>query len=779
MTVAETESVTSIGASVRRVEDERLLTGQGCYADDLHPANATFAYVLRSPHAHALIGRIDTSGARSMPGVLLVLTGKDLADADLAGLPCLWPPPPSAIVGKPFLPAQPLLATGKVRHVGEPVALIVAESLALAKDAVERVAVNYAPLPGVILAEALTDGAPQVWDEAQRNLSFALEFGEARAVDERFAAASHVESIAVHYPRTIANPIEPRAAVAYKESGTGRFTLVSSTQDPFQVRHVVSRILGISAFDIRVRALDVGGSFGLKGQIYPEELLVVWAAMKIGRPVKWTAERSEGLAADMHGRHQIASADIAIDPDGRALALRCNITVDVGAYPGLAAGIAPLTAGLNYPGPYRIPLIHSVIRAVFTNSSPVGPYRGTGKPEATFVIERLMEKAAAAIGIDSAELRRRNLVRSSDMPYRTPRGLNYDCGDFERVLDKGIALSKWHDFPTRFAESERRGLRRGIGLAFHCQRAGMASERMEIRVAEDGSVAVYAGTFSTGQGHETMFAQMLSSWLGVPHEAVRIFHGDTDRVLFGRGSFAQRTTSTGGAALKVAADDVVRKAREISAWMMEASEKDIVFEQGRFKVIGTDREVTLTEVAERSYKPIGLPAEFGVGLDGVGTDPGPSTYPNGCMIAEIELDAETGTVMVDSLFSVDDTGTIINPLTIGGQLHGSIAQGLGEALLESVIYERGTAQLLTGSFMDYAMPRADTMPHISSEASPIPTAVNALGAKGGSEAGNTAAPAAIINAILNALAPWGITELPVPARPEQIWRAIRDARQGK
>jgi carbon-monoxide dehydrogenase large subunit len=543
------------------------------------------------------------------------------------------------------------------------------------------------------------------------------------------------------------------------------------------VRHVVSHILGIPSLDFRVRALDVGGSFGLKGQIYPEEVLVVWAAKKIDRPVKWTAERSEAFAADMHGRHQIARAEIAIEPDGKVLALRCSINVDIGAYPGLAAGIAPLTAGLNYPGPYRIPLIHSAIRAVFTNSSPLGPYRGTGKPEATFVLERLMEKAAAAIRIDSIELRRRNLVRAADMPYRTPRGAIYDCGDFERVLDKGIALSKWHNFPTRVADAERRGLLRGIGLAFHCQRAGMASERMEIRVAEDGSVAVYAGTFSTGQGHETMFAQMVSSWLGVPLKAVRVFHGDTDRVLFGRGSFAQRTTSTGGAALKLAADDVVRKARQISAWMMEASENDIVFEHGRFRVAGTDRVVTLTEAAERSYKPIGLPAEFGVGLDGVGADPGPSTYPNGCMIAEVELDAETGFVAIERLYSVDDTGTIINPLTIGGQLHGSIAQGLGEALLESIVYERGTGQLLTGSFMDYAMPRADAMPQIAAQSSPIPTAVNPLGAKGGSEAGNTAAPVAIINAILNALSKWGITEVPIPARPEQIWRAIREARQ--
>lgn len=767
---------TGIGAPVRRVEDERLLTGRGRYADDLHPRDAAFAYIIRSPHAHATIKRVDANSARGAPGVLMVLTAEDLIREKLGGLPCVWPP--RSTVGPVFIPEQPLLATSKVRHVGDPIALIVGKTLSAAKDAAERIVVDYSTLPAVTLGDALTENSAKVWDEAHGNVSFELAFGDKHAVAEQFALARHVARLAVHYPRANASPIEPRSAVAYRDGGNGRFTLVSTTQDPFQVRHFISRILGIPAFSIKVQARDIGGSFGLKGQVYPEELLVVWAAAKLGLPVKWTGERSESFTSDMHGRHQVAQAEIALDGDGRILALRNTVMVDIGAYPGLAAGVAPLAAAMNYPGPYRIPLIHSSIRAIFTNTSLLGPYRGTGKPEATFVLERLMEKAAVETGIDAIELRRRNLVRRSEMQYRGPNGL-IDCGDFESVLDKGLALAQWQGFATRRAESERRGLRRGIGLAFHCQRAGLASERMEIRVEENGSVAVYAGTFATGQGHETMFAQMVSSWLGVPLEYVNVFHGDTDQVLFGRGSFAQRTMSTGGAALKVAADEVVRKARRISAWMMEAAEDDIVFENGRFRVAGTDRELNFHQVAEKSYMPMGLPAEFGVGLDAVGTDPGPSTYPNGCMIAEVELDPETGFIRVDRLYSVDDTGTVINPLTLEGQLHGSIAQGLGEALLETVVYEPGTGQLLTGSFMDYAMPRADVMPEIVSELAPMPTKLNPLGAKGGSEAGNTAAPAAIINAVLNALSPWGITDIAVPARPEQVWRAIRDAERGR
>ena len=763
-----------LGAPVRRVEDERLLTGQGHYVDDLALPNMAFGHVVRSPHAHARILRIDKTAALSAPGVLAVLTGEDVASEKLAGIACDSFPnlPPGS---RSYCPVQPILAADKVRHVGDRVALIVAETAAEAKDAGEGLIVEYEALRAVTLVDALAPKAPRVWDDASSNVSFQLEYGDGDTVDEQISAADHVTKIFVHYPRASANTMEPRAALAYRDAMDGRYTLRSCAQSPYRVREVVSEILGIPQLDLRVVVMDVGGAFGMKGQIYPEEVLVVWAAGKVGRPVKWTADRSESLASDMHGRHQITEAELALDRDGRVLAFRTSVVIDIGAYLSNAAGVPPRNAGISYPGTYRVPLIHAVVRATFTNSSQLGPYRGSGKPEASFVLERLMEKAAHEMGIDPVDLRRRNLIRPSDMPYKTPGGYVYDSGNFEHILDKTLALADWHGFESRRAACERRGLRRGIGLALHCQRAGTFSERMEIRVAQNGSVALHVGTLSTGQGHETMFAQMVSEWLGVPIDQVRVFQGDTDKILFGRGTFAQRSMSTGGSALKLAADEVLAKGRRLSAWMLEVSEADIAFEDGVFRVAGTDRQASFPDVAAASYMGSGLPQEFGIGLDGVGTHEGPNTYPNGCMICEVEVDPDTGTIRVDRLSAVDDVGVVVNPLTLDGQLHGSIAQGLGETLVEEVVYDRDSGQLLTGSFMDYCMPRADIMPDIVSEVALVPAKTNLLGAKGGSEAGNAGTPAAIINAVIDALSPWGITDIPMPATPERVWRAIRDA----
>jgi carbon-monoxide dehydrogenase large subunit len=418
---------------------------------------------------------------------------------------------------------------------------------------------------------------------------------------------------------------------------------------------------------------------------------------------------------------------------------------------------------------------------MFTNTSQLGPYRGSAKPEATFVLERLVEKAGREIGIGPIDMRRRNLIHLSQMPYKTPAIYTYDGGAFEPVLDKAIALSDWNGFSARRTASEQRGVRRGIGLAMHCQRAGSASERMEIRIAPNGSAAIYAGTLSTGQGHETMFVQMVSEWLCIPIDQIRVFQGDTDKILFGRGSFAQRTTSAGGSALKLAADEVVRKGRRLAAWMLEANEVDVVFQDGVFRVSGTDREISFSEVAQKSFAQTGVPQEFGIGLDGVGFHEGPYTFPNGCMVCEVEVDPETGIINVDRLSSVDDVGFVVNPLTLRGQLHGSVAHGIGEALIEEVLYDRDSGQLLTGSFLDYAMPRADIIPNVIDDLALVPTRVNPLGVKGGSEPGNVATPAAIINAVIDALTPWGIEDLPVPATPERVWRAIRSTtgRQGK
>jgi carbon-monoxide dehydrogenase large subunit len=764
-----------IGAPMPRIEDERLLTGRGRYADDVALPNMAFAYVVRSPHAHARILRIDTAAALTAPGVLAVLTGEDVARDKLGHLKC-GTFPKTRTGASSYCPTQPVLVADKARHVGDRIALVVAESVAQAKDAAELIDIRYEPLPALTLVDALAPDATKIWDAAASNLSFQIEFGDRAAVDIAFAAAPHVTKVTVHYPRASANSLEPRAAIAFYDPADDRYTLCSATQNPFRVRDTVAEILAIAQSSLRVRAMDVGGSFGMKGQVYPEEVLVVWAAAKLRRPVKWTADRSEALASDMHGRHQIAEAELALDRDGRMLAFRTNVTIDVGAYLGISGGVPPHNAGVSYPGTYRLPVVHTTVRAAFTNSSQLGPYRGSAKPEASFVLERLVEKAARELGIDAIDLRRRNLIDQADLPYKTVGGDSYDCGDFALMLDTAMKLADWRSFMQRQAANERHDRRRGIGLAMHCQRAGGSSERMEIRFAADGGVSLYVGTLATGQGHETMFAQMVSDWLGVRTDKVRVFQGDTDKVIFGRGSFAQRSMSAGGSALKRAAEDVIEKGRRLAAWVFEAAAEDVVFDRAAFRVIGTDRMIGWSDLARRSYLGGDVPAEFGIGLAGTGTHEGPNTFPNGCFICEVAVDLESGVIMVERLYAVDDVGAAVNPLTLEGQLHGSVAHGLGEALMEAVVYERGSGQLLTGSFMDYAMPRADVMPDIVSESVGVPTRTNLLGVKGGSEAGNVGMPAAIINAVMNALAPLGVTEIALPATPENVWRAIRAAK---
>ena len=760
-----------IGASVRRVEDRRFLTGQGRFVDDIAPPNMVFAYVVRSRHAHAKILSIDATAARNAPGVLAVLTGEDVAREKIGGLPC--PGFPSLPQGAHYYrPLRPVLAKDFVRHVGDCVALIVAETLQQAKDAAELLAVDYESLPAVTLLDGLSGDAPKVWPEAASNVSFQLERGDRHTVDKAFAGAAHTTKLSLHYPRVAANTMEPRAVVAYRDPTDGRYTLCSTTQTPFRLRETVANILGIAELDLRVISPDVGGGFGMKSQFYPEDVLALWAARRLGRPVKWTGERSDAIASDAHGRHQIVEAELALNGEGRILALRSSVAIDLGAYLSASAASAPNNALMSYSSTYVVPLIHVVVRAMFTNTGMMASYRGTAKPEGNFVTERLVDKAAREMGIDPVDMRRRNLVPSSAMPHKTASGFVYDCGEFETVLDRVLTLADWDGFPARRAESERRGLRRGIGLALHCQRAGNQSERMEIRVGQNGSIALHVGTHSHGQGHETAFAQMANEWLGVDVDQVRVFQGDTDNTLFGRGTFSQRSMIAGGSALQAAALEVVKKGKRLAGLMLEASDEDIDFDKGMFLVKGTDRSVNFRDVAKKSYQGIGLPAEFGIGLDGSGSHPGPSTFPNGGMICEVEVDTETGTVEVVKLSAIDDVGTVVNPLTLEGQMHGSTAQGLGEALLEQIVYEPGSGQLLTGSFLDYTMPRADNMPGIVWGTHAVPTQTNPLGVKGGSETGNVGAPAAIINAILDALSSFKIADLPMPATPERIWRAI-------
>lgn len=761
---------TGIGAPMRRVEDRRFVTGRGDFVDDLAMPNMAFAYVARSPHAHAKIVGIDKAPACAAPGVLCVLTGRDVIAENIKGLPCPgFPVPPDG--ARYYRPLRPVLTEDVVRHVGDGVALIVAQTLHQAKDAAELLAVDYEVLPAVTLEDALVEGAPKVWQDAASNESFRLERGDRRTVDQAFAQASHVTKLSLRYPRVTANTIEPRSVIAYREVGQ-RFTLRSTTQTPYRLRETASDVLGMPELDLRVVSPDVGGGFGMKSQVYPEEILVLWAARKLDRPVKLVMERSDGISSDAHGRHQIVEAELALDANARILAVRSSIAIDLGAYLSATAASAPNNATNSLSSTYVVPLMHVVVKAVFTNTTMMASYRGTAKPEASFVMERLVDKASRELGIDPVDMRRRNLIPPVAMPHKTAGGLVYDCGEFEKVLDQALMLADWSGFPKRRIESERRGLRRGIGLALHCQRAGNQSERMEIRVAPNGSVALHVGTHSHGQSHETAFAQMINEWLGVEPDKVTLFQGDTDKVLFGRGTFSQRSMSTGGSALQMAADAVVTKGKRLAGLMLEASEEDIEFKSGRFCVKGTDRAVAFKDVAKKSYQGMGLPAEFGIGLDGAGTHPGPFTFPNGCMICEVEVDTDTGKVAVVRLFAVDDVGTVVNPLTLEGQLHGSTAQGLGETLLEQVVYERGSGQLITGSFQDYAMPRADNMPPIVSAIRPVPTKLNPLGAKGGSEPGNVGAPAAIINAIVDALSSYKVTDVPMPATPERIWHLI-------
>lgn len=762
-----------IGSPVRRVEDERFLTGKGRYADDLKFPGTVYGYVVRSPHAHAKIRGIDTNAAESTDGVLCVLTGQDLERERIGPLPCLAFPGAAA-----WRPSWPVLATDCVRFVGQAVAFIVAESLALAKDAAENLLVDYETMAPATMGDVLVGTAPPVWPEAGNNIAFEIKNGDGTAVQQAIDRAAHVTQLAVRYPRVSANTIEPRSAVACPDVAPGRTVIYSSTQTPFRIREVVSRSLHLPEWSLHVIAYDVGGGFGMKSQTYPEDVLVTWASRRLGRPVKWTADRGESLAADAQGRDQVAQGELAFDGDGHMLALRVRVTIGLGAYLALAAGVAPMNAASSYTGAYRLPAIEASVRGAYTHTAPVAPYRGTAKPEASFFVERLIDKAAREMKCDPVELRRINLIPTAAMPYRTAEGHTYDCGEFEKVLDKALILADRPGFAARRAESESRGLLRGFGLAMHCQRAGNQSERMEIRVSPDGFLGLYVGTYSHGQGHETTFAQLANEWFGVDLHRVRVFQGDTDQVLFGRGTFSQRSMLAGGSALKLAADAVIAKAKRLAGWMLETAEADIEFANGQFAVKGTDRRLSFEDVVRKSYQGVGLPAEFDVGLDGSASHPGPNTYPNGCMIAEVEVNAETGAIAVVRLSAVDDAGVVLNPLLIEGQLHGSSAQGIGETLLEEIVYDPSSGQLITGSFMDYAMPRATDLPSIASAHHSVPAKTNPLGVKGGSEAGNVGVPAAVSNAIIDALSPFGISDIKLPAKAEEIWRAIRDAGRG-
>ena len=783
-----------IGAAVRRKEDYRFITGRGNYVDDMTRPGQVYAYLLRSPVAHANIRSIDTSAAASASGVLAVYTAQDLAAEGIGGLPCGWGV--NNKDGTPMAePPHPVLALDRVRHVGDPVAIVIADTRFGAKDASELIAVDYEELPAVATAEdALARGAPQLHDAARGKVCFDWEIGDRAATDAAFAKASHVARLDLVNNRVVPNAIEPRAAIGEYEPGTGDYTLYTTSQNPHVIRLLMGAfVLKIPEHKLRVVAPDVGGGFGSKIYHYAEEALVTWAARKVGRPVKWTAERSESFQSDAHGRDHVTHCELALDDNARFLALRVSTKANMGAYlstfgPAIPTWMhATLLAGV-----YTTPAIHCEIKATFTNTVPVDAYRGAGRPEATYLLERLVNVAAREIGMDQAEIRRRNYIAPDAYPYATPVGLTYDSGNYRATLDKALEMADYDGFPARRAESLKRGRRRGIGVTTYIEACGAAPSQIAgqlgaraglyevatVRVHPTGSVTVFTGSHSHGQGHETAFAQLVNETLGVPIENVEIVHGDTARVPFGMGTYGSRSLAVGGVALMHALGKIVDKSRKIAAHLLEAGEGDIVVENGQFKIAGTDRAKAFGEIAFAAYVPHNYPLErLEPGLEETAFyDPKNFTYPAGTHVCELEVDPDTGEVEILAYAVVDDFGRIVNPMIVEGQVHGGLAQGIGQALYEQCIYDRDSAQLVTGSYMDYCMPRAHNFPTFKVGTTETPCAHNVLGVKGCGEAGTIGSPPTVINAIINALEPLGVTDISMPATPRRVWEAIQTAR---
>ncbi|HTZ38189.1 MAG TPA: xanthine dehydrogenase family protein molybdopterin-binding subunit [Stellaceae bacterium] len=769
-----------IGQPVRRFEDKRLLRGQGRFQNDNNLLGQLYGHVLRSPHAHARIDRFDAAAARAAPGVHLVMTAEDLVAAGLGvmGVPFQRKRPD----GSPMFARGHLgLAQGTVRYVGEPVAFVIADTLAAAKDAAELIAIDYAPLPSVTDTAEAAAGKVAVWPDCPDNISNLFEAGNRAATEAAFAGAAHVVKRRYVISRVYAHFMEPRGALGVWEPGEERFTLHADVQYPHRVRQALAtRVFKIPESRIRVVAGDVGGGFGTKGWQYPEHRLVLLAARTLGRPVKWTCERSECIEADEHARDNVSDAELALDADGRFLGLRVTTYANVGAYISSERNLLATFGNVGtLVGVYDIPAAYVGVYAVMANTNGTAPYRGAGRPEATYVIERLIDDAARELGIDRVELRTRNLIPPEKLPVKTALGLNYDCGDFPRNQQTALAQADWAGFAARRDAAAARGRLRGIGLANPIEKAaGPGQEFAEIRFHPSGNATLLMGSKNQGQGHETTFKQVLHERLGIDPATVQYIDGDTDRVAFGIGTNGSRSTVIGGSALWMAADKIIAKGKRIAAHLLEAAEADIEFNEGDFAVAGTDRRLSLTDVVRASFQAARLPPGLEGGLYETGTfAPEDNTYPNGCHVCEVEIDPETGALDVVRYVVIDDVGTVVNPLGLKGQIHGGVAQGLGQALMEEVVYDRESGQNLTGSFMDYAMPRADVMPYMEITSNPVPTKRNPLGAKGAGEAGTVGALPAIVNAVLDALAPLGVTALDMPATPARIWQAIEAARR--
>ena len=774
-----------IGQAVRRVEDQRFTTGSGQFVADLALPRQCYGVAVLSPHAHAIIKRVDATAAKATPGVLCVLTGADAATDKIGGIPPFFMP--DSWGGPPGFPTtRPVLLADRVRCIGDRVAFVVAETEAQARDAAELVSIDYELLPALVdLEQAAQPAAPKIWEQCPGgNVGVTIAFGDKAAVDAAFANAKHVASVRLVNNRVTANPIEPRSALGSYDAADGKFTLYTTSQDPHSVRAALSAsVFHVPELKIRVLSPDVGGGFGMKANIYPDDVLVLWASKRCGRPVKWTATRSESLLLDNHARDQLVHAELALDANGKFLAIRSSAYQALGAY-WWGAATAPLFWSLMFiPSLYDVQTIHVSTSAVFTNTAPTSVYRGAGRPEAIYLIERLVEQAARLTGIDRVELRRRNLIKPEALPYHTPTHHNYDSGEFEKLMDQCLKLADWNGFPARRKDSERRGKRRGRAVTPYIELGGVFNERMEIRFDPGGMVTIIAGTHSHGQGHATAFAQLVAQWLGVPFEAINYIQGDTEKVAFGRGTFAARSSLVGGNGLRVAADAVIARGKEMAGALMEAAPGDIEFSAGTFTVMGTDKSMSIGDVARAFFAPAGPVLKLGLGLDGVGTwsgvPGGAPNYPNGCQVCEVEVDPETGEVHIDRFVAIDDIGMVINPMICEGQIHGGIAQGVGQALIENVVYDQTSGQLVTGSFLDYGMPRADDLPSFVSELVEIPAKTNPLGIKGIGEAGTIAAPPTVVNAVLDALHDLRVEHLDMPLTPARIWQAVNSAKQAQ
>ena len=782
-----------IGASVLRKEDPRFLMGRGRFVGDLDIGGALHGRIVRSPHAHARIRHIDATQAQTAPGVVAVFTGMDMAADGIGPMPCMW-----AITSNDGTamaePPRWALARGTVRHVGEAVAIVIAETADEAADGAELLDVDYQTLPAIVsTAGAMDEDVPLLHEEAPGNICARWRGGDSAAVNEAFAHADHATTIELVNNRLVGAAIETRAAIGFYEASMGEYTLYDTTQAPHMVRRSVAGQLGVAEGKLRVISPDMGGGFGYKGKFYPEETIVVWAARRIGRPVRWIGDRSEGFVSDNQARDHVTVAELALDRAGKFLALKVSTIANVGAYLStFGASIPSAIYSAMLAGVYRTPAISVEVTTVFTNTVPTDAYRGAGRPEACYVLERLADKAASELGIDRAEIRRRNLIPPEAMPYKTPIGPIYDCGNFPRIMERTLEISDYANFEARRRTSEKAGRLRGIGIANYVDSSGVAPSRLagaaggrlglfeaaQIRVDTSGGVQVMLGTHNHGQAHATTFAQIVTDRLGVPLDRIEVIEGDTAMVPIGTGTFGSRSIAVGGSALDRAAGRIITKAKRIASHLLEAADGDIDFRDGVFTVSGTDRTLSFEDVARAALIPHNFPhEELEPGLDETSVyDPPNFAFSNGTHVCEIEIEPDTGTVEFAGYWVVDDIGTVINPMVVEGQIHGGLAQGIGQALRENCCYDSDSGQILTGSFMDYAVPRAGDLPDFVSELDETqPCTHNPLGAKGCGESGTIGAPAAVVGAILHALAPLGVGDIEMPATPSRVWRAIQDA----